>query len=136
MAMDSDLPSSANGGLNSQSDLDEYTLHYQRIVSGEQRSRYKEDFNAQYNEYRDLHKAIDKVSKRFAQLEEELRQQHEGTVAYKVKFNLYRCDDCLNSLLKNVLFTFEMEMEIAFKRCSPWTGSRRPKVWSVKGLGS
>lgn len=62
----------------------EYTNQYQRIVSGEQRSRYKEDFNAQYNEYRDLHKAIDKVSKRFAQLEEELRQQHEGTTAYKV----------------------------------------------------
>ena len=62
----------------------EYTLQYQRIVSGEQRSRYKEDFNSQYNEYRNLHKAIDKVSKRFAQLEEELRQQHEGTTAWQV----------------------------------------------------
>lgn len=65
----------------------EYTLQYQRIVSGEQRSRYKEDFNSQYNEYRNLHKAIDKVSKRFAQLEEELRQQHEGTTAWQVKIN-------------------------------------------------
>ena len=63
----------------------EYTHQYQRIVSSEQRSRYKEDFNSQYNEYRDLHKAIDKVSKRFAQLEDELRRQHEGTSAWQVK---------------------------------------------------
>ena len=62
----------------------EYTLQYKPIVSCEQRSRYKEDFNSQYNEYRDLHKAIDKVSKRFAQLEEKLRQQHEGTSAWQV----------------------------------------------------
>lgn len=61
----------------------EYTLQYKPIVSCEQRSRYKEDFNSQYNEYRDLHKAIDKVSKRFAQLEEKLRQQHEGTSAWQ-----------------------------------------------------
>lgn len=74
-----------NGGGAGEETVAEYTNQYQRIVSGEQRSRYKEDFNAQYNEYRDLHKAIDKVSKRFAQLEEELRQQHEGTTAYKVK---------------------------------------------------
>ena len=66
----------------------EYTLQYKPIVSCEQRSRYKEDFNSQYNEYRDLHKAIDKVSKRFAQLEEELRQQDEGTKDWQVSLSL------------------------------------------------
>ena len=62
----------------------EFTHQYQPIVSCEQRSRYKEDFNSQYNEYRDLHKAIVKVSKRFAQLEEELRQESRGTTAWQV----------------------------------------------------
>lgn len=62
----------------------DYTQLYQRIVSCEQRSRYKEEFNSQYNEYRDLHKIIDRVSKRFAQLEEELRQECEGTSEWQV----------------------------------------------------
>jgi len=61
----------------------EYTQQYGRIVCGVQRSRYKEDFNSQYDEYRDLFQSIDKVSKRFAKLEEELRQQHEGTTAWQ-----------------------------------------------------
>jgi len=61
----------------------EYSHQYRRIVSAEQRSRYKEDFNSQYEEYRDLFKAIDKVSKRFEKLEEELRQQDEGTSAWQ-----------------------------------------------------
>jgi len=61
----------------------EFTHQYQPIVSCEQRSRYKEDFNSQYNEYRDLHKAIVKVSRRFAQLEEELRQESRGTTAWQ-----------------------------------------------------
>ena len=65
----------------------DFTHQYRRIVTGEQRSRYKEDFNSQYNEYRDLHKAIVKVSQRFAQLEEELRQESEGTNAWQVKKN-------------------------------------------------
>lgn len=62
----------------------DYTQLYQRIVSCEQRSRYKEEFNSQYNEYRDLHKIIDRVSKRFAQLEEELRQECEGSSEWQV----------------------------------------------------
>ena len=58
---------------------------YRRIDSLQQRSRYKEVFNSQYKEYRELHKAIDRVSKRFAQLEEELRQEDEGTEPWQVR---------------------------------------------------
>ena len=86
--MESDVNPS-NGVAVGDGEEAEYTLQYQRIVSGEQRSRYKEDFNSQYNEYRNLHKAIDKVSKRFAQLEEELRQQNEGTTAWQVPTIVY-----------------------------------------------
>lgn len=69
----------------------DFTHQYRRIVTGEQRSRYKEDFNSQYNEYRDLHKAIVKVSQRFAQLEEELRQESEGTNAWqRIKSQIVR----------------------------------------------
>ncbi|XP_046444893.1 RNA polymerase II elongation factor Ell-like [Daphnia pulex] len=74
-----------------ETDSEPYTLQYRTIVSGEQRSRYKEDFNSQYNEYRNLHKAIDKVSKRFSHLEEELRQQDEGTSAWqRIKSQIVR----------------------------------------------
>ena len=75
----------------------EYTQQYGRIVCGEQRSRYKEDFNSQYDEYRDLFQSIDKVSKRFAKLEEELRQQHEGTTAWQVD-NIWHLPASVKSL--------------------------------------
>lgn len=52
----------------------------------EQRNRYKADFNAQYNEYRDLHSVIHEVSKKFAQLEENLRKEEKGSERYQVSW--------------------------------------------------
>jgi RNA polymerase II elongation factor ELL len=57
---------------------------YTRIETEEQRSRYKDDFNAEYSIYRDLHTVIEKVSKKFAQLEERLREEERGTERYQV----------------------------------------------------
>lgn len=59
---------------------------YTTITSSEQRSKYKEDFNNEYPEYRELHAVIDKVSKRFAQLEESLRKEVRGSDGYEVSF--------------------------------------------------
>lgn len=42
------------------------------------------DFNADYAEYRDLHGIVEKVSRRFAQLEERLKQENENSPKYKV----------------------------------------------------
>jgi RNA polymerase II elongation factor ELL len=63
--------------------------NYSSIRDSEQRRQYKADFTADYSEYRDLHAEVEKVSKRFAQLEERLRQEERNSPAWKViKFNL------------------------------------------------
>lgn len=54
------------------------------IKTPEQRRRYKADFNADYAEYRDLHGVVEKVSRRFAQLEERLKKENEASPKYKV----------------------------------------------------
>ncbi|XP_056354545.1 RNA polymerase II elongation factor ELL2-like, partial [Oenanthe melanoleuca] len=44
---------------------------YIAIVSLEQRQHYKDDFNAEYEEYRNLHAQIDKINKNFRQFNEQ-----------------------------------------------------------------
>lgn len=57
---------------------------YTPIETVEQRIRYKDDFNTDYPSYRDLHTVIEKVSKKFAQLEERLRDEVRGSPEYQV----------------------------------------------------
>lgn len=57
---------------------------YTSIRTAEQKSRYKAEFNADYKEYRKLHSVIDKVSKRFAHLEERLLKSEHGSQDYEV----------------------------------------------------
>ena len=45
------------------------------------------DFNIEYKHYRDFHSVIDKVAKRFSQLQVKLRQEEQGTPGYEVRFN-------------------------------------------------
>jgi hypothetical protein len=63
---------------------------YPRITSVEQRRRYKTEFDNDYAEYRQLHTVIEKVSNRFSQLEEELRNEANNDKKYKVGFFIYR----------------------------------------------
>lgn len=49
--------------------------YYTTISSTEQRRRYKAEFNADYEEYRRLHTQVAKVSKRFVQLQDRLKQE-------------------------------------------------------------
>jgi len=70
-----------SGSTNSE--YPEYLLHYISIRDNEQRRRYKADFTADYSEYRDLHAEVEKVSKRFALLEERLRQEERNSVTWK-----------------------------------------------------
>lgn len=63
---------------------------YTTIRNAEQRRRYKSDFNADYAEYRDLHAIVEKVSRRFAELEERLKQENTSSPKYKVS------TDCFN----------------------------------------
>lgn len=54
---------------------------YVAIVSLEQRQRYKDDFNAEYEEYRNLHVLIDKITKSFRKLGEQRKILTAGSKA-------------------------------------------------------
>lgn len=59
---------------------------YTVIGSPEQRQRYKNDFNAEYSEYRGLHARIEGITRQFTVLDNELKQLQQGTDKYKVDF--------------------------------------------------
>ncbi|KAL2097118.1 hypothetical protein ACEWY4_006325 [Coilia grayii] len=69
------------------SDLEDYLKNYTPIMSQEQRQRYKNDFNVEYNDYRALHARIEGVTRQFTVLEARLRQLQEGTEQYKTIHN-------------------------------------------------
>ncbi len=64
-----------------------FMLHrtYTRIRSHDQRQSYKQDFNREYSEYRDLHARIDGVTRQFMELDTQLKQLHRESRKYKVK---------------------------------------------------
>lgn len=57
---------------------------FTRIASIEQRRRYKTEFDNDYNEYMRLHAENERVSKRFAHLEESLKNEVHNDQKYKV----------------------------------------------------
>ncbi|XP_028907081.1 RNA polymerase II elongation factor ELL isoform X2 [Ornithorhynchus anatinus] len=68
----------------STSEMPDYLLKYTAIASLEQRQTYKNDFNAEYNEYRDLHARIERITRRFTQLDSQLKQLTQGSEEYKI----------------------------------------------------
>ncbi|XP_029470262.1 RNA polymerase II elongation factor ELL [Rhinatrema bivittatum] len=68
----------------STSESPDYLSKYTAISSQEQRQGYKNDFNAEYNEYRDLHARIERITRRFTQLDSQLKQLSQGTEEYKM----------------------------------------------------
>ncbi|XP_019393906.1 PREDICTED: RNA polymerase II elongation factor ELL isoform X2 [Crocodylus porosus] len=65
------------------SEMPDYLLKYAAISCLEQRQSYKNDFNAEYNEYRDLHARIERITRRFTQLDSQLKQLSQGSEEYK-----------------------------------------------------
>lgn len=61
---------------------------YATISSSEQRQSYKNDFNAEYSEYRDLHARIEQITRRFTQLDAQLRQLSQGSEEYEVEWGV------------------------------------------------
>lgn len=68
-------------------DAADYLLTYARICSPERRQSYKQDFNREYSEYRDLHARIDSVTRQFMELDTQLKQLHHGSHKYKTVRN-------------------------------------------------
>uniref|UniRef100_W5KJ62 Si:ch211-13k12.2 n=1 Tax=Astyanax mexicanus TaxID=7994 RepID=W5KJ62_ASTMX len=65
-------------------ELPDYLLKYNTITDSEQRQQYKEDFCAEYDEYRDLHERIGSVTEMFVQLGSKIKTLSPGTHEYKV----------------------------------------------------
>ncbi|XP_022049504.1 RNA polymerase II elongation factor ELL-like [Acanthochromis polyacanthus] len=73
--------------LQVDSDTTDYLSMYTTICSHDQRQRYKQDFNSEYSEYRDLHARIDIVTRQFMELDTQLKQLHHESHKYKTVHN-------------------------------------------------
>ncbi|XP_011612499.2 RNA polymerase II elongation factor ELL2 [Takifugu rubripes] len=59
--------------------MPDYVVKYVPLVSMDQRQSYKDDFNAEYDEYRLLHAHVESVTRRFSQLDAQCRKLVPGT---------------------------------------------------------
>ncbi|NWU18694.1 ELL factor, partial [Cephalopterus ornatus] len=58
---------------------------YVAIVSYEQRQSYKDDFSAEYGEYKNLWAQAENITKKFRNFDEQLKFVTRGSTAYQVK---------------------------------------------------
>ncbi|KAL1022991.1 hypothetical protein UPYG_G00035120 [Umbra pygmaea] len=72
---------------SSSTEMADYLSKYTVIGSSEQRQTYKNDFNTEYSEYRDLHARIEGITRQFTVLDSELKQLQQGTDKYKTIHN-------------------------------------------------
>ncbi|KAM6917816.1 RNA polymerase II elongation factor ELL-like [Lycodopsis pacificus] len=72
-----------SGVLQADNDTADYLLKYAVISNHDQRQSYKQDFNTEYSEYRDLHARIDGVTRQFMELEAQLKRLHHESHKYK-----------------------------------------------------
>ncbi|KAF7696725.1 hypothetical protein HF521_005143 [Silurus meridionalis] len=63
--------------------IPDYIAKYTAVVSMDQRLRYKDDFNAEYDEYRTLHARVENITRRFTQLDTQCRRLPPGTKEYQ-----------------------------------------------------
>ncbi|NXK47848.1 ELL2 factor, partial [Chauna torquata] len=62
----------------------DYFIKYIAIVSYEQRQSYKEDFNAEYDEYRNLHARMENITRKFMKLDAQRKQLSPGSKEYQI----------------------------------------------------
>ncbi|CAM4666148.1 hypothetical protein PO909_007834 [Leuciscus waleckii] len=61
----------------------DYIIKYTAVISMDQRQHYKDDFNAEYDEYRILHARVEGVTRRFTKLDNRCRRLAPGTKEYQ-----------------------------------------------------
>ncbi|XP_054883293.1 RNA polymerase II elongation factor ELL2 [Poeciliopsis prolifica] len=64
---------------SSKTDAPDYVVKYATLASLDQRQSYKDDFNAEYDEYRQLHARVESITRRFTQLDAQCRKLVPGT---------------------------------------------------------
>ncbi|XP_063934249.1 RNA polymerase II elongation factor ELL-like [Zophobas morio] len=72
-----------SGAVDSSSEFPDYLTKYSRIKDAEQRRRFEADFNADFAEYKDLYKIVDKVSRRFVSFESMLKQEDASSPRFQ-----------------------------------------------------
>ncbi|GFN80526.1 RNA polymerase ii elongation factor ell-like [Plakobranchus ocellatus] len=76
-----------NFDVNEEDDNDDkpdYLRKFKEIVDSKQRQLYKSEFNKEYKEYKDLHKEVDAVARKFQNLRSQIDQTEEGTPDFEV----------------------------------------------------
>ena len=63
----------------------DFRKEYVKIRDRDTRKRYKIEFSRNYDRYKELHRKIEKVSQRFANLKSQLGREREGSQSYKVR---------------------------------------------------
>ncbi|XP_074712278.1 RNA polymerase II elongation factor ELL2 [Strix uralensis] len=74
----------ASTGSPSASEPPDYFTKYTAIVSYEQRQRYKNDFYAEYDEYRNLYAQMESISQKFTSLDAQRHMLSPGSKEYKM----------------------------------------------------
>ncbi|KAF7666514.1 hypothetical protein LDENG_00104470 [Lucifuga dentata] len=69
---------------SSAEELPDYLIKYSTITALEQRQQYKDDFCAEYDEYRALHDRIGAITEMFVQLGSKINTLSPGTQEYKL----------------------------------------------------
>ncbi|XP_041638540.1 RNA polymerase II elongation factor ELL2 isoform X2 [Cheilinus undulatus] len=69
--------------FSSKVEMPDYVVKYMPLVSMDQRQSYKDDFNAEYDEYRLLHARVENINRRFTQLDAQCRKLAPGTKEYQ-----------------------------------------------------
>ncbi|KAH9510009.1 hypothetical protein Btru_044824 [Bulinus truncatus] len=62
----------------------DYVSKFTPIEDTEQRQQYKQEFNREYIEYRELHKEVDDVARKFQKLRSKINETEEGTPDFEV----------------------------------------------------
>ncbi|KAL5005257.1 hypothetical protein ScPMuIL_018713 [Solemya velum] len=70
----------------------DYVVKYHAIQTADQRQRYKLEFNKEYEEYRQIHCNMEKVAKKFAELEVLMKKTSQGTEEYETLKNRIRME--------------------------------------------
>ncbi|XP_041836423.1 RNA polymerase II elongation factor ELL2 [Melanotaenia boesemani] len=65
--------------FSSKTEMPDFAVKYTMLVSLDQRQSYKDDFNAEYDEYRQLHARVESITRRFTQLDTQCRKLAPGT---------------------------------------------------------
>ncbi|KAI3370333.1 hypothetical protein L3Q82_025106 [Scortum barcoo] len=81
-------------------EIPDYVAKYTPLMSNDQRQSYKNDFNAEYDEYRLLHARVENITRRFTQLDTQCRKLAPGTKEYQVILKQHELTKVQEEVLK------------------------------------